>query len=132
MRTILTLAALSCAMLAPTAAFPEARTSIVASDFGVFDDAKGTFTPTRTVSRAGEPEYGWMMLLETPKRQVTYREEVSGPDGAAPTVRERTVTPDEGVILNVWSAEKDHPVGRYLIRVSVEDQVEKTFAFEVR
>lgn len=132
MRTILGLAAMICVLLAPSAASAEARTSIVASDFGVFDDAKGTFTPTRTVSRAGEPEYGWMMLLDTPKQQVTYREEISGPDGAAPTVRERTVTPDEGVILNVWSAEKDAPIGRYLIRVSVEGQVEKTFLFEVR
>lgn len=130
MKTILRLAAIA-AVLAAAAAHAEARTSIVASDFGIFDDAKGTFTPTRIVSRAGKPEYGWMMLLDTPKAQVRYREEVTGPGGAAPTIRERTVAPDEGVILNVWSAEKGDPAGRYVVRVMVEDQVEKTFIFDV-
>jgi len=130
MNIILSLAAVA-AILAPAAAHAEARTSIVAADFGVFDDAKGTFTPTRTVSRGGKADFGWMMLLDTPKDQVRYREEVTGPAGAAPTVRERTVAPDEGVILNAWSAGKNDPIGRYVVRVLVEGQVEKTFIFDV-
>ncbi|MGA0607240.1 hypothetical protein ACO2Q0_14715 [Phenylobacterium sp. VNQ135] len=130
MKTILKLAVIA-AVFAPAAALAEARTSIVASDFGVFDDAKGTFTPTRTVSRAAKPEYGWMMLLDTPKTAVRYREELTGPAGGAPTIRERTVSPDEGVILNVWSAERDDPAGRYVVRVLVDEQVEKTFIFDV-
>lgn len=132
MKTIQRLAATAIVLLSPGLALAEARTSIVASDFGVFDDAKGTFTPTRTVLRAGKPEYGWMMLLDTPKRQVRYREELSGPDGVAPIIRERTVTPDDGVILNVWSADKHHPTGRYVVRVLIEDQVEKTFVFVIQ
>jgi hypothetical protein len=130
---------------APAVTQAEARTSIVASEFGVFQD--GDFTPSRTVSLAKKQGYGWMMLLDTPKAEVRYREEFILPASATwkvdpgrgvtlsadrrSAVSERVVRHEDGMIFNAWSVAEGDPKGRYMIKVLLENQVEKTFVFDV-
>ncbi|WP_395674207.1 hypothetical protein [Phenylobacterium sp.] len=129
----------------PVVVQAEARTNIIASEFGVFEGAD--FRPSRTVSLAKKQGYGWMMVVDTPKAEVRYREEFILPASAtwkgAPgqgvtvsadgrsAVSERVVRHDDGMIFNTWSVAEGDPKGRYMIKVLLEGQVEKTFVFDV-
>lgn len=109
-----------------------------------------TFTPKRVVPLRVNQGYGWRIRLNTNQATVKWREEFTLPakpktwgaaeeagsravsDDGRVSVTEREVTPDNGVIANTWYVAPGDPAGRYRIRVFVEGQLVKTFAFIVK
>jgi len=126
---------------------------IVRSEFGRFDVSESgepVFVPTTTIPLKVGQGYGWVMLLNTSKAKVMWREEFTLPEApeawddevepnsvrsisedrrVAVTVQE--VEPSEGVILHSWAVAPGDPTGRYVIRVIVDGSIEQVFEFDV-
>ncbi len=128
-------------------------TQIVSADFGLFelDTPQGPrFSPGTVVPLVENQAYGWIIRLRTDKPTVKWREEFVLPERPATwgdpeplgkrsisssgrtSITEREVTPEKGVISNVWTVAPGDPKGRHLIRVFVEGVLVKTFLFEVQ
>lgn len=126
---------------------------IVRAEFGIFNQAnsgKPTFAPTTTVPLTPNQGYGWIMVLRTTKPKIKWREEFTLPvkpdtwgdpeplgtrsvstDGRT-SVTEREVSPERGLIFNMWTVAPGDPKGRYVIRVFVEGSLAKVFEFDVQ
>lgn len=109
-----------------------------------------TFIPKRVLPLRVNQGYGWRIRLNSNQATVKWREEFTLPakpktwgaaeeagsravsDDGRVSVTEREVTPDNGVIANTWYVAPGDPAGRYQIRVFVEGQLVKTFAFVVK
>lgn len=109
-----------------------------------------TFIPKRVVPLRVNQGYGWRIRLNSNQATVKWREEFTLPakpktwgaaeeagsravsDDGRVSVTEREVTPDNGVIANTWYVAPGDPAGRYQIRVFVEGQLVKSFAFVVK
>src|SRR5262245_19526442 len=126
---------------------------IVRSEFGRFDISQSgepVFVPATTIPLKAGQGYGWVMLLNTRKAKVKWREEFTLPEApeawdgevepnsvrsisedrrVAVTVQE--VEPSEGVILHSWAVAPGDPTGRYVIRVIVDGSIEEVFEFDV-
>lgn len=130
---------------------PEDR--IISAEFGLFnppDSGNEPFVPTSAVPLRENQGYGWVILLETRKPKIRWREEFtlpsapstwgnSGPDGShvvcsdgRVSVLEREVEPEQGVISNSWTVAPGDPKGRYVIRVIIEGTLERVFEFDVQ
>jgi hypothetical protein len=130
---------------------PEDR--IISAEFGLFnppDSGKEPFVPTSMVPLSDNQGYGWLILLETRKPKIRWREEFTLP--SAPTtwgdgvpdgsrvisvdrkvsVMEREVEPEQGIISNIWAVAPGDPKGRYVIRVIIEGNLERVFEFDVQ
>jgi hypothetical protein len=126
--------------------------SIVRAEFGLFNFIKfgeQVFVPGRTVPYNENQSYGWIILLETKKSKIRWREEFTLP--AAPAlwdspvsqgshfisedkrvfIMEREVEPDQGLISHSWAIAPGDPKGRYIIRVIVENRLQEVFEFDV-
>jgi hypothetical protein len=130
---------------------PEDR--IISAEFGLFnppDSGKEPFVPTSIVPLAENQGYGWVILLETRKQKIRWREEFTLPsaparwgdagqqgshaisDNGRVSVLEREVEPEQGMISNSWSVAPGDPKGRYVIRVIIEGSLERVFEFDVQ
>lgn len=132
---------------------PAPEIEIVRAEFGLFDvsqHGERAFVPTTAVPYREDQKYGWIVYLRTTKPKIKWREEFTLP--ASPVTwgvddvpgrnsisadRRTSITENEeepgplGVILNVWQVEPGDPRGRYVIRLIIEDRLERTFEFEV-
>ena len=129
------------------------RVSIVRAEFGLFNSTESeeqAFVPTRTVPFTEKQSYGWVILLETKKPKIRWREEFTLPAAPATwgdvetqgsqsisedrrvSITEREVETDQGLIFNSWAVAPGDPKGRYFIRVIVENSVEQVFEFDVK
>jgi hypothetical protein len=130
---------------------PEDR--IISAEFGLFnppDSGKEPFVATRMVPLTENQGYGWVILLETRKPKIRWREEFTLPsapstwgnavsdgshvvcsDGRV-SVLEREVEPEQGLISNSWTVAPGDPKGRYVIRVIIEGTLERVFEFDVQ
>lgn len=127
--------------------------SIIQAEFGLFNPSESgeqSFVPSRTVPLTENQGYGWVILLETKKPKIRWREEFTLPSaptiwgGAEPqgsqsisedkrvSIIEREVEPDQGLISNSWAVAPGDPKGRYTIRVIIENRLERVFEFEVK
>jgi hypothetical protein len=129
------------------------ETEILRAEFGLFNPPESgdpLFVPTNTVPLVEHQGYGWVINLRTNKSRVRWREEFTLP--AAPvtwsagdipgdqkispdrkvSVIDREVEPENGMIYNSWSVAPGDPKGRYVIRVIIEDTLERVFVFEVK
>jgi hypothetical protein len=142
------------AALAPEPGQPSIpEVSIVSAQFGLFnppESGKEPFVPTTIVPLTENQGYGWVILLDTRKPTIRWREEFTLP--AAPTtwgdpvpdgshavsgdrkvsVLEREVQPEQGMISNSWAVAPGDPKGRYVIRVIIEGNLERVFEFDVQ
>jgi hypothetical protein len=138
----------------PDKALPASNeVEIIQAEFGLFNppaSGKQAFVPTRTVPLTENQAYGWFIVLKTTKARIKWREEFTlpAPPGAAGdaalqspqalaeagrlSIVEREVEADDGVIRNVWDVARGDPVGRYVIRVIIENTLERVFEFDVR
>ena len=128
-------------------------TEVSNAAFGLFDTANGgavNFVPGNVVPLVEGQGYGWIMAIQTNKKQVKWREEFTLPEapeswgdpetlgkrriskGAKVSNTERVVEPVNGQISNAWAVAKGDPPGLYKIRVFVEGKLARTFEFEVR
>jgi len=151
--------ALNLANAADTPAKPQATApaaaelQVKAAAFGMFGknaEGKPQFTQGPYVPRVEGQAYGWFIKLEGHGKQVRWREEFTMPVapkswGAPETqgrrtvsadgrtaITERTVVPEQGMIVNIWEIGKGDPPGKYRIQVFVEGKPAGTFDFEVR
>jgi hypothetical protein len=142
------------AVIGPSAVQPMIPEDIIISaEFGLFnppDSGKEPFVPTRVVPLTENQSYGWIILLETRKPKIRWREEFTLPsapstwgDGVPDasraicgngrvSVMEREVEPEQGRISNSWSVAPGDPRGRYVIRVIIEGNLERVFEFDVQ
>jgi hypothetical protein len=127
--------------------------SIVWAEFGLFnfiEFGEQVFVPGHTVPYNENQSYGWIILLETKKSKIRWREEFTLP--AAPetwsstewqgsqfisgdkrmSIIEREVEPVQGLISHSWEIAPGDPKGRYIIRVIVENCLQEVFEFEVK
>lgn len=126
---------------------------IIRAEFGVFnqeDSSKPAFVQAAVIPLTPNQNYGWIMLLRTAKLKVKWREEFTlpekpdtwgdpatlgnrsvSPDGRT-SITEREVSPDQGLIYNIWTVAPGDPKGRYLIKVFIEDSLAKLFEFDVQ
>jgi len=126
---------------------------VIRADFGLFNppgSGKPPFVPSRTVPLAEGQAYGWIIHLKATKTKIKWREEftlpsppttwgdaqLQGPqsiseDGRV-SITETQVELDAGVILNIWAVAPGDPAGRYVIRVIIENAVERVFEFDVQ
>jgi hypothetical protein len=133
---------------------PAPAIEIVQADFGAFDvsdPGEPSFFPTTAVPHRVDQKYGWIVYLRTTKTKVKWREEFTLPaspetwglDGvpgrnSISADRRTSITENEeelgplGVILNIWQVERGDPRGRYVIRLIIEDRLERTFEFDVQ
>jgi hypothetical protein len=130
---------------------PEDR--IISAEFGLFnppDSGKELFVPTSMVPLTENQGYGWVILLETRKPKIRWREEFTLPSApstwgdAVPegshaisgdgrvSVLDREVEPEQGIISNSWTVAPGDPKGRYVIRVIIEGTLERVFEFDVQ
>jgi hypothetical protein len=129
-----------------------ADVEILRSDFGLVnspESGKPFFVSTKEVPMIENQAYGWIIHVQTKKTKIRWREELTLP--SAPTtwgetetrkhyisedkkvsVLEREVEPKDGLIFNFWSIEPGDPKGHYVIRVIIEDTLERVFEFEVK
>jgi hypothetical protein len=126
---------------------------IIRAEFGLFNppgSGKPPFVSARTVPHRENQGYGWVILLKTNKARIKWREEFTLPSppttwGEAElensqsisedrrvSVVEREVEPDEGFIFNAWDVAPGDPAGRYIIRVIIENTLERVFEFDVQ
>lgn len=126
---------------------------IISAEFGLLEPGSPgemTLTPTTVVPWVANQGYGWKITLRNPPASVAWREEFTLPArpeswGSAGTVGDRTlsadgktlvtaaqVTPTQGVIAHSWQILPGDPKGRYVMRVSVEGKLAKTFQFTVQ
>jgi hypothetical protein len=129
------------------------ETSIVRAEFGLFnflEFGEQIFVPGRIVPYSENQSYGWIILLETKKSKIRWREEFTLPTAPVTwsstewqgsqfisedkrmSIIEREVEPDQGLISHSWAIAPGDPKGRYTIRVIVENRVEQVFEFEVK
>jgi len=120
--------------------------------FGIIQNYDGIpkFSSTTNVPCVDGQLYGWIIMAETDKPLIRWREELTVPyppktwgdpenegyfkvsiDGKTSTT-EREVDTSRGYIFNFWSIAKGDPKGRYVIKVYVEDKLVETFEFEVK
>ncbi|QEI06706.1 hypothetical protein FXN63_13345 [Pigmentiphaga aceris] len=125
---------------------------VVRTEFGLFfppGSTKKKFVSARTVPLVENQMYGWRVYLKPGVGKVRWREEFVLPvapstwGGSLPgvtqdvssdgrtSIKEGTVSGQQGVIWNVWSVAPGDPTGKYVIRVFVEDKLVKTFEFNV-
>jgi hypothetical protein len=126
---------------------------VIRAEFGLFnppETGKPPFVPSKTVPLTENQAYGWVILLKTTKARIKWREEFMLPSPPATwgsgelqsrqsisedrrvSVIEREVEPDEGMIFNVWDVAPGDPAGRYVIRVIIDDTLERVFEFDVQ
>jgi hypothetical protein len=129
----------------------ETDVEVIRAEFGLFnrpESGKASFVATQTVPLTENQAYGWFILLKTAKPRIKWREEFtlppfpagssqrqgaeSTPGNGGVSVIEREVEADDGVILNVWEVSPTDPVGRYVIRVIVDNRIERVFEFNVQ
>lgn len=129
------------------------ETRITTAEFGVYHRApsgKIRFVPTRTVPHKKGQSYGWIIVLDTPRKTVRWREEFTLPARPASwgaeekngsrtlskdrrtAVTEREVTPNAGQIANQWSVIPGDPKGHHMIRVFVDGVPAAVFEFDVK
>jgi hypothetical protein len=127
--------------------------TIVQAEFGLFyhlQSGERVFVPGRIVPYHENQGYGWVILLDTKKPKIRWREEFTLP--AAPalwdspvsqgghfisedkrvSIMEQEVEPDNGLIYHNWAVVPGDPKGRYIIRVIVENRLEEVFEFDVQ
>jgi len=127
---------------------------IVRAEFGLFnspESEKPLFVATKTVPLTENQSYGWMILLVTKKTTIRWREELTLPSAPATwgdgeiqgegvhsisadrkvSVLECEVQPEDGLISNAWVLTPGDPKGHYVIRVTIENSLERTFEFDV-
>lgn len=126
---------------------------IISADFGLLEPGNPgemTLTPTTVVPLVVNQGYGWKITLRNPPATVRWREAFTLPAkpeswGSTGTVGTRTlsadgktlvteaqVAPVQGVIAHSWQILPGDPTGRYVLQVSVEGKLVKTFQFEVQ
>jgi len=124
---------------------------IVRSEFGLFGKSESgrlVFQSSNTIPLKEGQGYGWFIELRTTKPSIKWREEFILPAApetlgvAGSTARhsisvdrktittEREVTPQSGLISNVWTVAAGDPKGRHLIRVYVEGRLARSFEFQ--
>jgi hypothetical protein len=127
-------------------------TNIISAEFGLLNPTSTggmVFTPTNTVPLVPYQSYGWQILLRDPPPTVKWQEEFTlptkptswGSAGSGGTrtlsadgktlVTEAQVAPAQGMIANSWQILPGDPQGRYVMRVSVDGTLVKTFQFDV-
>ena len=120
--------------------------------FGIFKRAASgerSFVETRLVPHLADQPYCWVIGLETNRRLIHWREEVIAPSapatwGAADPTTTRTLSDDgrravtegdtplkNGRLFHCWVTETSDPVGRYSIRVIIENRIEHVFDFDI-
>lgn len=125
------------------------QTEIVRADFGTISKrpaGKESFAPTRTVDTAVAGRYGWVMVVRTAQSTLHFREVLTLPAPAewgvdpnttvstdkTTAVTERDAAVTQGLIINLWAVSPGDPKGRYVIKVTVENGIERVFAFDVK
>jgi hypothetical protein len=145
------LAATAGAMVGPAENPTAQDVVIVRAEFGLFNTSGSSeqrFVPSSTVPYVVDRGYGWIILIETKKPKVRWREELTLPappatwgepekrgtqsisDDKRVSVIEREVEPKDGLIFNVWAVAAGDPKGHYVIRVIIEDHAEHVFEFD--
>jgi len=138
--------------LAPAAAVQftlPGPTQIIQAEFGLFnrpETGKPLFVPSKIVPLAEGQGYGWVMQLRTIKTKIRWKEVFTLPSAPITwsadksqisqdrrvSVTEKEVAPQDGMIYNSWSVASGDPKGRYVIRVIVENHLERVFEFDVQ
>lgn len=140
--------ALPAAIAADFKSMPNVQTEIIRAEFGIFQN--GDFIPTNQVPLVIGQTYGWRIKLITNKTTVKWREQFILPSAPKDwgvnkiqgkneistdrrvSITELEVNPINGVISNAWSVVKGDPEGHYMIRVTVDNQPEQVFVFDVK
>jgi len=126
---------------------------IIRAEFGLFsppESDQSLFVPSRTVPLIENQMYGWVIVLKTNRTRIKWREEFTLPsapstwgrteshasqsvseDGRV-SVTESEVEPEDGFISHFWSVAPGDPPGRYVIRVIIENALERVFEFDVQ
>ena len=125
---------------------------IIRAQFGLFnppDSGKSPFVPSRTIPLVENQMYGWIIVLKTTKTRIKWREEFTLPSPPATwddteshtrqsisedgrvSVTELDVEPEDGFISHIWTVAPGDPSGRYVIRVIIENALERVFEFDM-
>jgi len=154
-RTFLALVALWCCMISPVSAQSNiANTSslrVHSAQAGLFGEP-GTettqFTQSASVPLKDGQAFGWRMSVQTAKKRVFVREELTLPQepktwgDPEPDIRRRTTSdgrtaitevwlePKDGFIFHTWTITKGDPKGIWVLKVSVEAQAERIFRLQ--
>ena len=154
-RTLLAFVALWCCTICSVSAQSNAASSpslrILSAQAGLFG-APGTettqFIQSATVPLKDGQAFGWRMSIQTSKKRVLVREELSLPEepktwgDPEPDIRRKTtpdgrtaitevwLEPKEGFIFHTWTVTKGDPKGVWILKVSVEAQPEKVFRLQ--
>jgi len=119
--------------------------------FGIFEiaDQDSFFFPTNQVPYREGLEYGWLMILETTRASICWREEYQLPDqprswGSVEAGGDTTISADgrtatteicqdatDMVIGNSWILLNGDPLGAHELRIFIEGMPVKTFEFVV-
>ncbi len=123
------------------------KVDIEAAQFGTYT-SEGDFTETKVVPLKVGQSYGWKMKLSQlkPDAKVKWKEEFTLP--AAPkrwgntpavvskekttNVMEKEDVPMNGWIGNAWSVAEGDPPGKYLMKIYINENLVKTFKFQVK
>lgn len=126
---------------------------VVSANFGLFEvspTGKFAFTRTNVIPLVTGKNYGWVIVLKTDKPSVHWKEEFTlpapaavwgtAPDGTQAVSPDRTVSVTEKdvslaggpVIFNLWSVADGDPKGHYKIQVTIDNDVQQTFDFDVQ
>lgn len=123
---------------------------VLKAEFGLFNpDANPVFKPSKVVPLKEGQSFGWILLVETDKPHLTLREEFTLPtqpvtwgdppptgirvisDDGRIAVTQQEVSPDKGVLFNVWQIAPGDPTGRHTFRVFIEGNLAGSFEFDV-
>ena len=124
---------------------------ILSAQAGLFGEP-GTettkFTPSATVPLKDGQGFGWRMSVQTAKKKLLVREELTLPEepktwgDPEPDIKRKT-TPDgrtaitevwleprDGFLFHSWTVTKGDPKGIWILKVSVQGQAERVFRLQ--
>ncbi|MBA4274927.1 MAG: hypothetical protein C0436_04670 [Alphaproteobacteria bacterium] len=139
--------------LLPFSAHASDEVKIIDAMFGIINQTESgntRFTPTTKVPHVVNQEYGWVIMLQTSKPTVHWKETFTLPSAPViwkvPQTLKHSLSKDKKTswmekdasladgpfIFNNWSVAEGDPKGHYKIRVTIDNKIEREFNFEVK
>ncbi len=126
--------------------------SVLYGECGVFRDNPDKtiyLMPARTIQVAAGTRFGWVLYLNTTRKTVRWREQVTFPsrprnlavsepsEGAGISADGRTMTTENqhrltgNIISDVWEFEDGDPRGEYVFKIFIDNKPAGTFRIQV-